>query len=234
MHILIVSTDESLVEDIKYSFDKDGDRVSTSDHIDQALMMVKKMEVDFCLLGDHFPDGDALDFMRGLGKDSDLPVIAFGKDPAVKDVVLCLEYGCVDFMRYPINLVELKARMRVSFRLRGQALQKSDQDAENLIQVIGGLKIDPVRHVIFTDQGQLDLSRKEFELLYCLIQNEGQPMSREKLRELVWGNSDSTHERTVDVYIRRIREKLAQVNMTDCVQTQWGEGYVFSSKAHLD
>lgn len=227
MRILVISADEDLVEDIRYSFGKDGAVIRDCDRLSQATLEVSRFQPDFCLLANSLPDGSALDFMRSLGASTRIPVIVLGEDPSPKEVVLCLEYGCIDYMRYPIDLLELKARMRLALRLLEESREAERKREEAMIKRVGGLQFNPIRHEVYTKDGPLGLTLKEFEIFYTLMQERDKLMSREELTQAVWEDDKRTHIRTIDVYIRRLRTKLKRAGIDRCIETKWGKGYTF-------
>lgn len=225
MEILLLHSDKELVENIRYSFQKDGDTILTASSGDQALRLLAMHDLDFCLLGTAYPDGQVIDLLRQGTKIKNVPTIVLGKDPTPKEVVLCLEYGCLDYMRYPIDLMELKARIRVIARhlnFTGNRPTTAFESRE------GRVIFDLFRHLMKVENRSIPLTVKEFELVFMLVHRQGAVLSREELATVLWSEGKKSSLRTVDVYIRRLRNKLEEEGLGEMIETTWGKGYRYN------
>lgn len=142
--------------------------------------------------------------------------------------VLALEYGADDYIVYPFNILELKARIRAVLRRVAKNEDKNSVDKDNEI-VINNFKFSIVGRMVTLDDEEIDLTGKEFDILYILVSNPGKVTSREDIAKEIWGENYEGHLRTVDVHIKRLREKIDDKEST-LIRTKWGEGYYFGNE----
>lgn len=234
MRLLVAHNDTELVEDLKYNFAADGDVLQVAATISRAIELLKSQEFDIVLMDMDFPDGTGLDLRRKISDYKDIPTIVISKRDEVKQKVLALEYGCDDYMVSPIDLFELKARIRAVLRRRQGAKDKAMEIQPNFFLFEkAGFTFHLIYRTVEYKKQPLDLTIKEFDILVILILNMGRVLSREQLSELVWSNQVPSNDRTVDVHIRRLREKLEKVDAAHFIQTKWGEGYQFRGDLNL-
>lgn len=235
MKILVLHQDTDLVRDMLYSFEYDGDRVVAVTTIAKALQELMKDNYTVCLLGSAFVDGTALDFLRRKIELNQIPTLLLSKDDDVKSIVISLEYGADDYLCYPINMMELKARIRAILR-RIDYCEKNVSQEINLDYVLerGEIKVILAKQEVRVNDEIINLTHKEFHLLLYFIQNEDQLLTREQIAENVWSKDTPSNIRTVDVFIRRLRAKLEKYGVAHKIQTKWGKGYIFSRNFILE
>lgn len=232
MEVLLLHTDNDLVNNIKYSFERDGDRVFSDCIVQNGLELLNKLDFDLILLGYSLKDADATQAIRLIKENYKIPIIVLSEDTQSKTAIICLEYGAEDFMTYPIDILELKARIRALKRVLG-----SSKSEEEYVLNKGPIKLDLIKHEVELNGIKISLTAKEFELLFILSKNPGQIFSREKLAEKLWTDQGDASLRTVDVYIRRLREKLEDIGLDSLVETRWKQGYIlnfFNAKTNLE
>ncbi len=235
MNILVLHKDSELVRDMLYSFEYDGDRVVAVRTIAKALQELIKDNYTVCLLGNDFCDGTSLDFLRQKAEVDQVPVLVLSEDHESKSIVLSLEYGADDYMCYPINLMELKARIRAILRRIDQNEPHNRREI-NLDYVLerGEIQVVLAKQEVRVNNEIINLTHKEFHLLLYFIQNEDQLLTREQIAASVWSQDAPTNIRTVDVFIRRLRAKLERYGLAHKIQTKWGKGYIFSRNFILE
>ena len=169
------------------------------------------------------PKLDGIQVCQTVREFSDVPIMMLTAKSEDMDKILGLEYGADDYMTKPFNILELKARAKAILRRTHSVQQKK----ENVLEV-HGLRIDFDSRTVFVENREVNLTAKEFDLLELLARNVGKVYSREKLLDLVWGYDYPGDVRTVDVHIRRLREKIEPKSSEPTfIQTKWGVGYFF-------
>ena len=226
MRILILHQDVELIHDLEYSFKKDGEEIEICDSINRAVKKLKTKDFSFCIVGGNLSDGTALDFRRELSDEFDIPSIVLDSGTEQKKIVLCLEYGFDDYMRYPIDLLELKSRMRAILRRYNKREDNVAIDDQCFLQS-GELQLDLSKQILVHNESSLQLSGKEFQLMAYFIRNQNRLLSREELAESIWDNIAPNNIRTVDVNIRRLRKRLQAIDADGFIQTRWKEGYIY-------
>ncbi|WP_129631216.1 response regulator transcription factor [Candidatus Oscillochloris fontis] len=223
--VLIVDDEPAIVTVIRERLEREGLHVQTVGSGEAALHLINQQPIDLVLLDVGLPDIDGFEVLRRLrAHDLDTPVLLLTARGDEIDRVVGLELGADDYVVKPFSVRELVARARALLRraaLRTRPAEPSTPPSP--------LQIDqPRRHVTF--QGHLlELRPREFDLLAFLARHPGQVFSRETLLRQVWGQDGFLDERTVDVHIRRLRAKLAEVDPTaELIQTEWGVGYRFA------
>ncbi len=223
MEILLLHTDQELVNNIKYSFERDGDRIFIDDSLESSLAKLEKLKVDLILMGNVLKDGEIPQAIKTVKESFSIPIIVLSEDSQAKTAVLSLEYGAEDFMAYPIDFLELKARIRALKRII-----KSSTSEEAYTLKRGPMNLDLIKHEISLKGISIALTSKEFELLFLLSGNMGTIFSRQMLAEDLWPGQGDASLRTVDVYVRRLREKLADLGLDSLIETRWRQGYIFN------
>ena len=203
--ILIVDDEKMIVKGIKYSLEHDGIEADVAYDGETALEMIKSKEYDLVILDVMLPKLDGLEVSEDMDK------------------ILGVEDGADDYMTKPFNIVELKARVKAILRRTRSVKEKKGNTLE-----IRGLTIDFDSRTVFVEGKEVNLTAKEFDLLELLARNVGKVYSREKLLDIVWGYDYPGDVRTVDVHVRRLREKI-EPNSSEptFIQTKWGVGYFF-------
>ena len=224
MKILMVNLDKDMMNDLAYSFEKDGSLTYMAEDIDKAKALAEEEEADLVLLAGRQNDSSFLHSIELFKEGHGSHVIVLSQSTDPKDAVLALEYGADDYMRAPIHILELKARIRALQRNR-----EKNGDQKPLIVNIPPLHFQLVDHEISSGDLTVALSEMDFRLLYTLADQAGLALSREDLASKLWSDHSPGRLRTVDVYIRRLREKLSRLGLEDLVETRWKEGYVYNN-----
>ena len=234
MRVLVVDDEKLLVKGIKFNLENDGYQVDTAYDGAQALSMVKEQKYDIIILDLMLPEVDGLEVCRKIRENSNVPVIMLTAKSEGVDKLIGFEYGADDYVTKPFDILELKARIRAILRRAGSQPAADLQDDQ--IKV-GDLLIDTAQRSVFKNGRATDLPAKEFDLLVMLARNPGRVFSREGLLSVVWGEDYPGDIRTVDVHVRRLREKLETDDANpEYILTKWGVGYYFkpNSSAQAD
>lgn len=223
--VLVVDDEKLIVKGIKFSLEQDDMKVDCAYDGEEALELVKKNEYDVMLLDIMLPKMSGLEVCQQIREFSDIPIIMLTAKGDDMDKILGLEYGADDYITKPFNILEVKARIKAIMRRRSSKKIAKDNDKQKLIR---GLMIDIESRRVTIDGELINLTAKEFDLLELLVFNADKVYSREELLKTVWGEDYPGDVRTVDVHIRRLREKIEK-NPGDpkYVQTKWGVGYYF-------
>ncbi|MBL1227014.1 MULTISPECIES: response regulator YycF [unclassified Enterococcus] len=205
--ILVVDDEKPISEIVKYNLVKEGYEVFTAYDGEEALEKVKEEEPDLVLLDLMLPKIDGLEVAREIRKTYDMPIIMVTAKDSEIDKVLGLELGADDYVTKPFSNRELVARVKANLR-RGVASVKEAEEAVPSELTIGDLTIHPDAYMVSKRGEKIELTHREFELLFYLAKHIGQVMTREHLLQTVWGYDYFGDVRTVDVTVRRLREKI--------------------------
>lgn len=227
--ILIIDDEPMIVESVSYNLRQEGYEVITANHGDEGLKLAESEKVDLILLDLMLPGMNGLDICRAIRQHSEVPIIILTAKEAEIDRVLGLELGADDYVTKPFSIRELIARVR-SVSKRYQAVNAANDPQETAdVYNYGELTVDFPGHEVTVKGKPVSLSGKEFELLKILIQHPGQVLSREQLLNLVWGSDFYGGDRTVDVHIRWLREKIEDdPGEPKLIITVRGAGYKFN------
>lgn len=222
--VLIVDDEKLIVKGIRFSLEKDDYEVDTAYDGGEALEKARENTYDVILLDLMLPVMNGMDVCRQIREFSDVPIIMLTAKGEDMDKILGLEYGADDYITKPFNILEVKARIKAILR-RTRAAKKNVE--ENVI-VNGDVRLDKDNRRVQICGREINLTGKEFELLEFLVTNPGKVYGRAKLLQLIWGKDYPGDERTVDVHVRRLREKI-EPNPSEprYVQTKWGVGYYY-------
>lgn len=225
MKILVVDDEKTLVKGIKFNLENEGYDVDVCYDGEAAADLARANSYDLILLDLMMPKLNGLEACMKIREFSTVPVIMLTAKSEDTDKIIGFEYGADDYITKPFNIMELKARIRAM--LRRSNIHNSEAVGERLTR--GHITIDPVRRISEKSGVPVELTAKEFNLADLLMRNPGKVYSREKLLDIVWGIDYQGDVRTVDVHIRRLREKL-EIDPSDpkCFNTKWGVGYYFS------
>lgn len=223
--VLVADDDKLIVKGIKFSLEQDGMKVDTASSMDETLEKVHSIEYDIVLLDLMMPDLQGLDVCQNIREFSDVPIIMISAKGNDMDRIMGLEYGADDYITKPFNILEVKARMKAILR-RNARNQKKYEDMR--VIEYGDLRLELDGRRIFISGNEINLTAKEFDLMETMVSNPNKIYSREALLKKVWGYENSGDVRTVDVHIRRLREKI-EPNPSEpiYVYTKWGVGYYF-------
>ena len=223
--VLIVDDEKLIVKGIRLSLIQDGMEVDAAYDGEEAFNMIQNKGYDLVILDVMLPKMDGIQVCQQVREFSNVPILMLTAKSEDMDKILGLEYGADDYMTKPFNILELKARMKAILRRTRQSEVK-----ETNIGEFHDLKIDYDSRRVFLKGVEANLTAREFDLLELLSRNAGKVYSREKLLDIVWGYDYPGDVRTVDVHVRRLREKI-EPNPGDplYIQTKWGVGYYFKA-----
>ncbi|MFC0525976.1 response regulator YycF [Pontibacillus salicampi] len=222
--ILVVDDEKPIADILKFNLEKEGYEVVCAYDGDEAIQLANQEYPNLVLLDIMLPNKDGMEVCREVRKNHSMPIIMLTAKDSEIDKVLGLELGADDYVTKPFNNRELIARVKANLR-RHQQQPEEDSKATNDIR-IGKLVIHPDAYTVTRDGEQIELTHREFELLHYLARNIGQVMTREHLLETVWGYDYYGDVRTVDVTVRRLREKIEENPSTPMwIVTRRGVGY---------
>ena len=223
--VLVVDDEKLIVKGIRFSLEQEGMKVDCAYDGEEALKLAKENIYDILLLDVMLPKYDGFEVCRQIREYSDVPIIMLTAKGDDMDKILGLEYGADDYITKPFNILEVKARIKAILRRTGR--KKTEREDDKII-VKGEMKIDCESRRVVIGEQETNLTAKEFDLLELLAMNPNKVYSRENLLNIVWGYEYPGDARTVDVHIRRLREKIV-TNRSDpkYVYTKWGVGYYF-------
>lgn len=223
--VLIVDDEKMIVKGIRFGLEQDGMEVDAAYDGEEAYEMIQNKAYDIVILDVMLPKMDGIQVCQQVREFSQVPILMLTAKGEDMDKILGLEYGADDYMTKPFNILEVKARIKAILRRAQQRDVRREQVAE-----YHDLKIDYDSRRVFIRGDEANLTAKEFDLLELLSKNVGKVYSREKLLDIVWGYDYPGDVRTVDVHVRRLREKI-EPNPGDplYIQTKWGVGYFFKA-----
>ncbi|MGI6007768.1 MAG: response regulator transcription factor [Ruminococcus sp.] len=225
--VLVVDDEKLIVKGIRFSLEQDGMEVECAYDGEEALEMVKANSYDIILLDLMLPKISGLEVCQQIREFSQVPIIMLTAKGEDMDKILGLEYGADDYITKPFNILEVKARIKAIIRRTSKAASREEKS--KVIQV-QDMKIDCESRRVYIKDREINLTAKEFDLLELLVHNPNKVYSRENLLKIIWGYEYLGDVRTVDVHIRRLREKI-ESNPSDprYVHTKWGVGYYFQA-----
>ncbi|MEE0597080.1 MAG: response regulator transcription factor [Agathobacter sp.] len=226
--VLVVDDEKLIVKGIRFSLEQDGMDVDCAYDGEEALAMARANEYDMILLDIMLPKMDGFEVCQAIREFSDMPIVMLTAKGDDMDKILGLEYGADDYITKPFNILEVKARIKAIMRRTYGPREKKEVSS---VIVKGDLRLDCDSRRLFIHDKEVNLTAKEFDLLELLVKNENKVYSREDLLGLVWGKDYPGDVRTVDVHVRRLREKIeANPSEPKYVHTKWGVGYYYSQK----
>ncbi len=225
MRVLVVDDEKLIVKGIRFSLEQDGMEVDCAYDGEEALEKIKSDSFDIVLLDLMLPKLSGLEVCQQVREFSKVPIIMITAKGEDMDKIMGLEYGADDYITKPFNILEVKARIKaINRRLSTETVQTK----EDSVIEISDMRLETEDRRLYIAGKEINLTSKEFDVLELLARNPNKVYSREKLLELVWGSDYPGDERTVDVHIRRLREKI-EPNPSEpkYVHTKWGVGYFF-------
>lgn len=223
--VLVVDDEKLIVKGVRFSLEQDGMEVDCAYDGEEALEKIRANTYDIILLDIMLPKLDGFQVCQQVREFSDVPILMLTAKGDDMDKILGLEYGADDYITKPFNILEVKARIKAITRRTGKAAkQKKDDSVINVLD----MTLDTDSKRLHIAGKEINLTSKEFDVLELLVKNPDKVYSREKLLGLVWGSQYPGDVRTVDVHIRRLREKIeANPSEPKYVHTKWGVGYYF-------
>lgn len=223
--VLVVDDEKAIVKGIKFSLGQDDAEVSCAYDGEEALELAKSQEFDIILLDLMLPKIDGLSVCRQIREFSNVPIIMITAKGEDMDKIMGLEYGADDYITKPFNILEVKARMKAIMRRNSFNLKKEQSDR---VIIVGDLRLDRDGRRLFIGDREVNLTAKEFDVLELLVMNPNKVYGRDNLLNIVWGYEYPGDARTVDVHIRRLREKIEDdPSNPKYVHTKWGVGYYY-------
>ena len=224
--VLVVDDEKLIVKGIRFSLEQDGMEVDCAYDGQEALEMAQAHTYDMILLDVMLPKLTGFEVCQQIRDFSNVPIVMLTAKGDDMDKILGLEYGADDYITKPFNILEVKARIKAIMRRMGQKEKKPE--ADKIIEQ-SDMKLDCEGRRVFISGKEINLTAKEFELLELMIKTPNKVYSREGLLKLVWGKDYPGDVRTVDVHIRRLREKIEKSpSEPRYVHTKWGVGYYFN------
>lgn len=227
--ILVVDDEKAIADILKYNLTKDGYDVLMANDGEEGLELAQNENPDLILLDIMMPKMDGFQVCRKVREKSNVPIIMLTARAEEVDKVLGLELGADDYVTKPFSIRELMARVKAN--LRRNIAEESEETNQNNILAVGDLKIDMDRYEVSANGKVLELTLREYELLKFMVTQRGQIFSREVLLEKVWGYEYYGDVRTVDVTIRRLRQKVENnPSKAEYILTKRGVGYYFNDR----
>ncbi len=222
--VLVVDDEKLIVKGIRFSLEQDGMEVECAYDGEEALQKIKDNQYDIILLDVMLPKLNGFEVCQQVREFSSVPIVMLTAKGEDMDKILGLEYGADDYITKPFNILEVKARIKAIMR---RTVFKPKE--EKKIIESGDMRLDCEGRRVYVAGREINLTAKEFEMLELLVRNPNKVYSRENLLKLVWGKGYPGDVRTVDVHIRRLREKI-EVSPSEpkYVHTKWGVGYYFA------
>lgn len=224
MRILVVDDEKLLVKGVKFNLENEGYEVECAYDGASAVELARNGRFDLIILDVMMPELDGQEACMRIREFSNVPIIMLTAKSEDADKLMGFECGADDYVTKPFNILELKARIRALLRRSGGL-----ENQNNRITA-GSLTVDTQERNVYKDGKPVELTAREFDLVELLIRNLNRVYSRENLLDLIWGYEYRSDIRTVDVHIRRIREKLETVPAEpEYIMTKWGVGYYFKA-----
>ena len=230
MKILVVDDEKLLVKGLKFNLENEGYEVDACYDGAAAVEKAEREHYDLILLDLMMPEMDGVEACMRIRQSSDVPIIMLTAKTEDTDKLIGFDAGADDYITKPFNILEVKARVRALLRRSAVSGAAGREGPERGRLTKGGITLDAERRTAYRGSDEVDLTVKEFDLMNLLMHNEEKVFSRETLLNTVWGPDYLGEERTVDVHIRRLREKLENDPANpEHIFTKWGVGYYFKA-----
>ncbi len=223
--VLVVDDEKLIVKGIRFSLEQDEMKVDCAYDGQEALDKAREGDYDLILLDVMLPRMDGFEVCRAVREFSNVPIVMLTAKGDDMDKIMGLEYGADDYITKPFNILEVKARIKAI--LRRIKSREAEKDSGNVVKS-GDVSMDTDRRSLRIAGEDINLTSKEFDMLLLLVNHPGKVYSRDSLLHTIWGSDYPGDARTVDVHIRRLREKI-EPNPSEprYVHTKWGVGYYF-------
>ena len=223
--VLVVDDEKLNVKGIKFSLEQEGLLVDCAYDGEEAVASAKANSYDVILLDLMLPKLSGFEVCQQIREFSDVPIIMLTAKSEDIDKIMGLEYGADDYITKPFNILEVKARIKAILR---RSRKQAEAAGEGNMLSAGDIRVEKDGRRVFLRDQEVNLTAKEFDLLELLMTNPNKVYSRENLLNIVWGYEYPGDVRTVDVHVRRLREKIEQnPSEPDYIHTKWGVGYFF-------
>lgn len=224
-NILVCDDDKEIVEAISIYLSQEGYQIFKAYNGREAIEVLQKEDIQLLLIDIMMPEMDGIHAMIKIRTFSAIPILVLSAKSEDVDKILGLNVGADDYITKPFNILEVKARIKAIMR---RTAKRKEEPAGSPVLVKGNMKIDCEGRRVFIGEREINLTAKEFDVLELLAMNPNKVYSRENLLNLIWGYDYPGDARTVDVHIRRLREKIEQnPSEPKYVHTKWGVGYYF-------
>lgn len=224
--VLVVDDEKLIVKGIRFSLEQDGMQVDCAYDGEEALSFAREREYDIILLDVMLPKLTGFEVCQQIREFSNVPIVMLTAKGEDMDKILGLEYGADDYITKPFNILEVKARIKAI--IRRTVRKEKAEDAGSIIES-KDVRLDRESRRVYISGREINLTAKEFEVLELLMLNPNKVYGRENLLKIVWGTDYPGDVRTVDVHIRRLREKIeANPSEPKYVHTKWGVGYYYA------
>ena len=221
---LVVDDERTIVKGIKYSLEQDGMKVDSAFDGEEALQLAKDNTYDIILLDVMLPKMDGFEVCQQIREFSSVPIVMLTAKGDDMDKILGLEYGADDYITKPFNILEVKARIMAIMR------RTNKPEVQASVLNFGELMINEEYRRVYVGDKEINLTSREFDVLEFLVSTPGKVYNRSELLHAIWGEDFPGDERTVDVHVRRLREKLEKSpSEPRYVRTKWGSGYYFQA-----
>ena len=226
--VLAVDDEKIIIKGLKFSLERDGFEVICAYDADEALALAESENPDIILLDVMLPGLSGYEVCERIREYSDVPIIMLSAKGEDMDKIMGLEYGADDYITKPYNILEVKARIKAVLRRRtSNSKEEEEEEASNEI-VYGLLRLNLDSRTLYIDGRDADLTVIEFNLLEAMAKHPNKVFSRQDLLKIVRGEVDKADARSIDVHIRRLREKIEEnPSSPKYVHTKWGVGYYF-------
>lgn len=226
--ILVVDDEKVIVKGLKFSLEQEGYEVDCAYDGEEAIALAKKNDYDAMLLDVMLPKYNGYEVCNMVREFSQVPILMLTAKNDDMDKIMGFEYGADDYITKPFNILEVKARVRAIIR-RAKSTEK--QESKSKVEPVGnmeGIVVDSESRRVMIDGVEINLTAREFDILELMVNNPNKVYSRESLLQIVWGYDYPGDVRTVDVHVRRLREKIEpNPGEPKYVQTKWGIGYYY-------
>ncbi len=224
--VLVVDDEKLIVKGLKFSLEQDGMEVDAAYDGQEAVDKIRENDYDMVLLDIMLPVIDGMQVCQQVREFSQVPIIMLTAKGDDMDKILGLEYGADDYITKPFNILEVKARIKAILRRNSK---KEMPKSNSSVIVAGDMRVDCDGRRVYISGREINLTAKEFDIIELLIKNPGKVYGRDALLKIVWGEDYPGDARTVDVHVRRLREKIEEnPSEPKYVHTRWGVGYYYN------
>lgn len=224
--VLVVDDEKLIVKGLKFSLEQDGMEVDAAYDGQEAVDKIRDNDYDMVLLDIMLPVIDGMQVCQQVREFSQVPIIMLTAKGDDMDKILGLEYGADDYITKPFNILEVKARIKAILRRNSK---KEMPKSNSSVIVAGDMRVDCDGRRVYVSGKEINLTAKEFDIIELLIKNPGKVYGRDVLLKIVWGEDYPGDARTVDVHVRRLREKIEEnPSEPKYVHTRWGVGYYYN------
>ena len=223
-HVLVVDDEKLIVKGIKFSLEQDGMIVDAAYDGEEALQLARENSYDLIMLDVMLPKIEGTSVCQQIREFSNVPVVMVTAKGDDMDKIMGLEYGADDYVTKPFNILELKARIKAILRRATKVAPPPKTSKLSFRDIV----LDGGSRRVYVREKEINLTAKEFDLLAFFMKNIGRVYAREKLLQEIWGAETTGDARTVDVHVRRLREKIEEnPSEPNYIFTKWGVGYYF-------